>query len=112
MSADQLSTVAEIDSEIERLTQARDERERLLEDPGERSERSLRREQLAGRWAVTLLLKPGNFAAIRRVSGDEAWLWDAETLRADGWSEHGDVWRLQGDAPPQIGVTKSSSTGT
>lgn len=112
MSADQLSTVAEIDSEIERLTQERDERERLLEDSGERNERSLRRQQLAGRWAVTLSLDPGYLTAIRDVSGHEAWLWDAETLRADGWSEDGDVWRLQGDAPPQIGATKSSSTGT
>ena len=95
MSADQLNTVAEIDSEIKRLTQVRDERERLLDDPGERSERSLRREQLAGRWAVTLILQPGHLAGISRLSGDEAWLWDAETLRADGWSKGDDGgWHL------------------
>ena len=112
MSADLLSTVAEIDKEIKRLTQARDERQRLLKDPDERSERSVRRQQLAGRWAVTLPLGPGHLTAICQVSGHEAWLWDSETLRADGWSEDGDVWRLQGGAPPQTGATKSSSTGT
>ena len=112
MSADQLSTVAEIDSAIKRLTEARDERKRLLKDSGERNKRSLRRQQLAGRWAVTLLLDSSHLAEIGRVSGDEAWLWDAETLRADGWSEDKYGWCLKGDARPQIDITKSSSTGT
>ena len=92
-----LSTLEDIDAEIARLTEARDEQQRLLDDPQERQNRQLRREQLAGRWVVTLQLHDNHLQEIRKAAGEEAWLFEPGLLQSDGWvrSDDGKTWKFR-----------------
>ena len=98
----ELSTVADIDAEIDRLTKARDEQNRLLADPMERKKRRIRREQLAGRWVVTLALQEEHLQEIRKLAGAEAWLFDPDHLQSDGWTKNDQgQWTLPRQSPSE-----------
>lgn len=92
---DELATLADLDREITELRAVREERARILADPEEQTKRGLRREQVSGRWLMSKALKDaGTLDEIRAASAGEAWLWDPEFLRADGWVEDAGIWRL------------------
>ena len=94
----ELSTVADYDAEIARLTKARE----LLADPMERENRRIRREQLAGRWAVTLPLQEEHLQGIRMLAGAEAWLFDPDHLQSDGWKKNDQgQWTLPRQSPSE-----------
>ena len=82
-----LNTVEEIDAEIARLTEAREEQRRLTDDPEERKKRRVRREQLAGRWAVTLALHENHLQEIGKLARAESWLFEPDLLQSDGWTK-------------------------
>ena len=95
-----LNTVEEIDAEIARLTEARKEQRRLTHDPEEREKRRIRREQLAGRWVVTLALEENHLQAIRELAGAESWLFDLDLLQSDGWTKDDNgQWALLRQSP-------------
>ena len=80
--------LAQYDAEIDRLTKEREEYLRQVQDPAERENRRKRREQLAGRWLVRRCRLTGaHVQAIGEVAGDEAWLFEAELMAADGWHQ-------------------------
>ena len=95
----ELSTVADIDAEIARLTEARDEQIRLRADPGERENRRIRREQLAGQWIVRFALQENHLQEIRELAGTEAWLFDPDHLQSDGWKNDNGLWSLPRQSP-------------
>ena len=98
----ELSTVADIDAEIARLTKARDEQTRLLDDPRERENRRIRREQLAGRWVVTCWLGEDHLQMIKNLAGTNAWLFDPDHLQSDGWTMNNKgQWMLPRQSPSE-----------
>ena len=98
----ELSTAADIDAEIARLTEARDEQTRLLADPEERKKRRIRREQLAGRWVVTVALQEEHLQAIRKLAGKEVWLFEPDHLQSDGWTKNDQgQWTLPRQSPSE-----------
>ena len=84
----ELRTVAEIDDEIGRLKKARDDYERQLSD------RRIRRQQLLGRAAETWRLPEDLIQGTQSLAGDEAWLFEADLMQADGWKLHEGQWTL------------------
>ena len=91
--------IAELRQQREEIERRRRERAQTLADPAERQERALRREQLAGRWAVRrqMLGTVSALPEIRELSGDEAFVWDPDFLTADGWVEKNGGWVLEAD---------------
>ena len=90
----ELRTLDDYDRELETLQAERDRLAQLLEDPEQRDARRMRRQQLMGRWAESLRITPTHLKAIRKVSGSEAWLFDADVMRADGWVDvEPEVWK-------------------
>ena len=95
-----LNTVEEINAEIARLTEARDELSRLTNDPEERRNRRIRREQLMGRWVVTLALEESHLQAIGKLAGAESWLFERGLLQSDGWKKDDNGnWTLPRQSP-------------
>ncbi len=95
-----LNTVEEIDAEIARLTEARDEQRRLTHDSEEREKRRIRREQLAGRWLVTVPLGEDLLQAIGKQAGGESWLFERGLLQSDGWKKDDNGnWTLPRQSP-------------
>ena len=84
--ADGLDSVAAIETEIQRLTVARDDRKKLLDDPNERKARRIRRQQDLGRWAEILRLSHDQMQAIRSKPDNHPAIWTDEVLEVDGWS--------------------------
>ena len=95
----ELSTVADIDDEIARLTKAREEQIRLQTKPEEQKKRRIRREQLVGRWGVTLALQEEHLQEIRNLAGTEAWLFEPDHLQSDGWKNDNGLWSLPRQSP-------------
>ena len=94
----ELSTEAALDAEIDKLTKRRN----LLADPKERENRRIRRVQLVGRWAVTLALGENHLQAIRNLAGEQAWLFDTDILKSDGWEmDHNGQWTLPRQSPSE-----------
>ena len=97
-----LNTVEEIDAEIARLTDARDEQLRLTHDPEEREKRRIRREQLVGRWVVTAPFQEKHLQAIGNLAGAESWLFEPDLLQSDGWTKDDNgKWRLPRQSPSE-----------
>ena len=96
MNEDNLLSIADYDREIMELQRERKRLQGLLSDPDQREARRVRREQIAGRWVVTLPLSTNQVSSIREVSGDsESWLWERDVLIADGWvQDEGESWSL------------------
>lgn len=97
MSAtDELRTVEDFDREIESLQAERDRRVNLLEDEDQREARRVRREQLIGRWfaSVGIGLEADQVQAVCTISGGDAWIWDSDVLKADGWAKGPNGWKL------------------
>lgn len=100
-----ISTVAELDAEIGRLTNALNEQKGLIADPQQRENRRKRREQLAGRWVVTCALEENQLQAIRVKAGAEAWLFESSLLQSDGWVKNNEGrWTL----PPRQSPTEGA----
>lgn len=98
VSGDELRTVADFDAEIERLREERARLAWLRDDPEQREVRAKAREQHAGRWVVGVALDPNHIQAIRALAGADAWVWDEEWLKADGWRpDDKGSWRRAGD---------------
>ena len=95
--AAEAGTLATLDAEIARLVNARDEHLRLVQDPEQREARGKRREQLVGRWVVRRCrLSATQLRAIGTLAGEEAWLFEAELMEADGWlQDSGGNWGLK-----------------
>ena len=99
-----LITVEDHDAAIDRLTKRRN----LLADPREQENRRIRREQLAGQWAVTLALRENHLQAIRELAGEDAWLFDSLELQSDGWvKNHEGHWTLPPRQSPSEGAGPS-----
>lgn len=98
-------TVAELDAEIDRLTNALNEQKGLIADPQQRENRRKRREQLAGRWVVTCALEENHLKQIRVLAGAEAWLFESSLLQSDGWVKNNEGrWTL----PPRQSPTEGA----
>ena len=86
---------AELDAEIARLQDIK----RRLENPELRENRRVRREQLLGRWAATLVLGESHLQGVRQLARDEAWLFEPDLMQEDGWKLDAD--KEQWTLPPE-----------
>ena len=91
------ASIDDIDAEIERLTKARDQYRARLEDPEERSRRRTRRQQLMGVAAERWRLSEEAITNLGKPARDDAWLFAADLMEADGWTLNDKGWSLTAD---------------
>ena len=91
------ASIDDIDAEIERLTKARDQYRARQKNPEQRSRRRTRRQQLMGVAAERWMLREAWFTDLRNPARDEAWLFAADLMLADGWVLADGKWTLPAD---------------
>ena len=94
----ELGTLAEVQAEIERLERQRDEYQRTLDDPEQRRQRRVRRQQLLGRAAESFALSEQLIQTAQSLAGADTWLFDSDLMRADGWTVHEARWTLSAES--------------
>ena len=93
-------TPEDYDKEIKRLRQERDKLQNMIDNPNEKKQRSTRRAQLIGEYAIrSVFWDDAHMAGIRQVAAktEEEWLFGTKLLQLDGWRHDKGNWH-----PPKV----------